>query len=38
MRDGEDHTEPLANAISFMKRVFGFSQFRPGQDEILETE
>ncbi len=29
--------EPVENALSLMKRVFGFHEFRPGQDEILES-
>jgi len=29
--------EPIATALSFMERVFGFRQFRPGQKEILEA-
>ena len=34
----ENHqNEPLEKALSFMKRVFGFHEFRPGQDEILES-
>ncbi|MCD6298512.1 MAG: ATP-dependent DNA helicase RecQ [Deltaproteobacteria bacterium] len=34
----ENHREePLQKALSFMKRVFGFHEFRPGQDEILEA-
>ncbi|MBW2342676.1 MAG: RecQ family ATP-dependent DNA helicase [Deltaproteobacteria bacterium] len=32
----ENH-EPLKEALSFMERVFGFHEFRPGQDEILES-
>ena len=31
-----DH-EPIASALSFMERVFGFREFRPGQKEILEA-
>jgi ATP-dependent DNA helicase RecQ len=31
-----DH-EPIAGALSFMQRVFGFREFRPGQKEILEA-
>jgi len=27
----------MARALSFMERVFGFRQFRPGQDKILES-
>ena len=34
----ENHQdETLKKALSFMKRVFGFHEFRPGQDEILES-
>jgi len=34
----ENHQEePLGKALSFMERVFGFHEFRPGQDEILES-
>jgi len=34
----ENHQdEPLEKALSFMERVFGFHEFRPGQDEILES-
>ncbi len=34
----EDHKDkPLKVARSFMERVFGFHEFRPGQDEILES-
>lgn len=29
--------DPLKKALSFMERVFGFHEFRPGQDEILES-
>ncbi|OEU49314.1 MAG: hypothetical protein BA872_00015 [Desulfobacterales bacterium C00003060] len=29
--------DPIAQALSFMERVFGFRQFRPGQEEILES-
>jgi len=28
---------PIAQALSFMERVFGFREFRPGQQEILES-
>jgi len=31
-----DH-EPIARALSFMERVFGYREFRPGQEEILEA-
>ena len=37
MRDGHDGIKPLGNAVAFMQKVFGFSRFRPGQQEILET-
>ena len=30
-------TESLEKARSFMERVFGFHQFRPGQEEVLES-
>jgi ATP-dependent DNA helicase RecQ len=34
----ENHRdEPLKKALSFMERVFGFHEFRPGQDKILES-
>jgi len=34
----ENHQEEsLGKALSFMERVFGFHEFRPGQDEILES-
>jgi len=29
--------EPMEKALSFMKRVYGFHEFRSGQDEILES-
>ena len=29
--------EPITGALSFMQRVFGFREFRPGQKEILEA-
>ncbi len=29
--------EPISRALNFMERVFGFRQFRPGQEEILEA-
>jgi len=31
------YSGPLKKALSFMERVFGFHDFRPGQDEILES-
>ena len=31
------HADRAASALSFMERVFGFRQFRPGQKEILEA-
>lgn len=31
------HAEPMEKALSFMKRVYGFHEFRLGQDEILES-
>lgn len=37
MLDGADGADSLGKAISLMQRVFGFSRFRPGQPEILET-
>jgi ATP-dependent DNA helicase RecQ len=34
----ENHQDKtLEKALSFMERVFGFHEFRPGQDEILES-
>ena len=32
-----DQAEPMEKALSFMKRVYGFHEFRLGQDEILES-
>jgi len=29
--------QPLSRALSFMEQVFGFREFRPGQEEILES-
>ena len=31
------HAEPMEKALSFMKRVYGFHEFRLGQDDILES-
>jgi ATP-dependent DNA helicase RecQ len=35
--DAQFQDEPIARALSFMERVFGFRQFRPGQEQILEA-
>ncbi len=32
-----NQAEPMEKALSFMKRVYGFHDFRLGQDEILES-
>ncbi|MEE9613133.1 MAG: ATP-dependent DNA helicase RecQ, partial [Desulfatiglandales bacterium] len=35
--DDQREVAPMEKARSFMERVFGFNQFRPGQEEILES-
>ena len=37
MASDEYQDKPMTRALSFMERVFGFRQFRPGQREILEA-
>lgn len=37
MQQPQSQDDPIAHALSFMERVFGFRQFRPGQEEILES-
>ncbi len=37
IHENNHQTDPLTKAISFMKRVFGFHEFRPGQDDILDA-
>ncbi|MFP3870462.1 MAG: RecQ family ATP-dependent DNA helicase, partial [Syntrophobacteria bacterium] len=35
--NGLPSTDPLAKALRFMVRIFGFRRFRPGQEEVLES-
>ncbi|MCK4388715.1 MAG: RecQ family ATP-dependent DNA helicase [Desulfobacterales bacterium] len=37
MTNDKFQDEPIASALAFMERIFGFRQFRPGQEEILES-
>ncbi|NVM20908.1 MAG: ATP-dependent DNA helicase RecQ [Desulfobacterales bacterium] len=37
MQNSQFQNEPIARALQFMEHVFGFRQFRPGQEEIIES-
>ena len=36
-KEEHDPIEPMERARAFMRRTFGFHEFRPGQQELLEA-